>query len=123
MLNENYATHARTILQQRLDLGLPPHGKMLMLRTDCSDMNIGEQFLHSLRSQVQALLPKATALIGPLPSPMQRRAGKFRSQIMVIASSRKDAHTAASLLVNAALRLPSRAGLKWSIDVDPQDTF
>lgn len=123
MLHTSYAKHARDILKQRVNLGLPPIGKMMVLRTDCSDMNTGEQFLYNLRKQVQAHMPAGTTLIGPLPSPMQRRAGKFRSQMMVMASSRKDAHTAASLLVAAAQRLPTRQQMKWSIDVDPQDTF
>ncbi|MCL4106111.1 UNVERIFIED_CONTAM: hypothetical protein GTU68_058417 [Idotea baltica] len=123
MLHTSYAKHARDILQQRINLGLPPTGRMLVMRTDCSDMNTGEQFLHNLRNQVQAHMPAGTTLIGPLPSPMQRRAGKFRSQMMVMASSRKDAHHAAGLLVATAQRLPIRQQMKWSIDVDPQDTF
>jgi primosomal protein N' (replication factor Y) len=123
MLHTSYAKHAREILKQRVSLGLPPIGRMLVIRTDCSDMNTGEQFLHNLRKQAQAHMPPGTTLIGPLPSPMQRRAGKFRSQMMVMASSRKDAHNAATLLVAAAQRLPTRQQMKWSIDVDPQDTF
>jgi primosomal protein N' (replication factor Y) len=123
MLHTSYAKHARDILKQRVNLGLPPIGQMLVIRTDCSDMNTGEQFLHNLRKQVQVHIPPGTTLIGPLPSPMQRRAGKFRSQMMVMASSRKDAHTAAAIIVAAAQRLPTRQQMKWSIDVDPQDTF
>jgi primosomal protein N' (replication factor Y) len=54
---------------------------------------------------------------------MQRRAGKFRSQLLLRAPDRRAAQAAASLLVAIAETLPARRGLKWSIDIDPQDVF
>jgi len=84
---------------------------------------VGEEFLQSLRRQAEPRLPDKTRFIGPLPSPMQRRAGKFRSQLLVTATNPKTARLAAALLVEIAQTLPIKRGLRWSIDVDPQDTF
>ena len=50
-------------------------GHLVMLRTDCPDMALGEEFLQRLRKATQQRLPTGCTLIGPLPSPMQRRAG------------------------------------------------
>jgi len=94
-----------------------------MLRTDSTSIDAGEQFLQALRKQAEPRLPPDTRLIGPLPSPMQRRAGKFRSQMLVTAENRKSAQAVAALLVAIAETLPRGRGMKWSIDVDPQDTF
>lgn len=118
-----YGEHARQMLETREATGMPPAGKLLMLRTDSVDAEIGEQFLLTLRQQVEARLPTTTKLIGPLPSPMQRRAGKFRSQMLVIAPNRQTAQYAAAELVKIAQTLPVSRGMKWSIDVDPLDTF
>jgi len=123
ILQKSYADHAREILAVREATAMPPAGKLLMLRTDSADIETGEQFLQALRKQAEAQLPPGTGLIGPLPSPMQRRAGKFRSQMLVTAGNRKSAQTTAALLVAIAETLPIRRGMKWSIDVDPQDTF
>jgi len=123
ILQKPYAEHAREILVGREAMGMPPAGKLLMLRTDAADVDTGEQFLQSLRTQAQPRLPPGTSLIGPLPSPMQRRAGKFRSQLMVTADSPKAAQAVARLLVSIAETLPVRRGMKWSIDVDPIDVF
>jgi primosomal protein N' (replication factor Y) len=123
MLNCSYAQQAREQLARRQATGMPPAGQLLVLRTDCDDAECGEQFLQDLRDQTAADLPAGAAMIGPLPSPMQRRAGKFRSQLLLRAPNRRTAQAAAGLLVAVAETLPARRGLKWSIDIDPQDVF
>jgi primosomal protein N' (replication factor Y) len=123
ILRQSYAEQARELLQRRQETGLPPAGQLVVLRTDCKDAQYGEQFLYDLRQRSTAGLPPGVGLIGPLPSPMQRRAGKYRSQLLLTAPSRKQAQAAASLLVKEAEHLPVRLGLKWTIDIDPQDVF
>jgi primosomal protein N' (replication factor Y) len=119
ILTKSYADHARSILVDRLALGMPPASSIALIRTDAKDANTGELFLEKLRSQSTDHLPVGASLVGPLPAPMQRRAGLFRSQLLLMANSRKSAQLAASILVNTADKLPAR-GLKWTIDIDPQ---
>jgi len=123
MLNTSYAEQARELLKRRHESGMPPAGQLVVLRTDCPNAEYGEQFLLDLRKRSTAQLPSGARLIGPLPSPMQRRAGKYRCQLLLTAPNRKAAQAAASLLVANAEALPSRHGLKWSIDIDPQDVY
>ena len=123
MLHSSYAEQSREQLSRRQALGMPPAGQLVVLRSDCGDAGYGELFLQNLRGSAQANLPAGAALIGPLPSPMQRRAGKFRSQLLLTAPTRQAAQAAASLLVAIAETLPAKGGLKWSIDIDPQDVF
>ena len=94
-----------------------------MIRSDCRDAQRGEDFLRQLRERCGGKLPPGCALIGPLPSPMQRRAGKYRSQLLLTAADRQRARQAARLLVTQAESLPARGDMKWSIDVDPTDVF
>jgi primosomal protein N' (replication factor Y) len=123
MLNCSYAVQAREQLSRRRAVGMPPAGQLVVLRTDCGDAECGERFLQDLREQAAADLATGASLIGPLPSPMQRRAGKFRSQLLLSAPDRKSAQASARRLVAIAETLPARRGLKWSIDIDPQDLF
>ena len=123
MLSVDYAAQARTMLAARQAAGMPPAGQLVIVRTDCADPACGEAFLQALRSRVQPGLPAGARLIGPLPSPMQRRAGKFRYQLILLAEDRRGAQLAADLLVAQAEAIPARRGLKWSIDVDPQDLY
>ena len=123
MLTTSYAQQARALLARRQATGMPPAGQLVMLRTDCADASCAETFLQELRTRTEQQLPPGSSLIGPLPSPMPRRAGKFRSQLMLVAPHRRAAQEAADLLVDTADGLPARKGLKWSIDIDPQDLF
>lgn len=123
MLNTSYAEQARALLKQRHATGMPPAGQLVLMRTDCPNAEYGEQFLQQLRIRCTPHLPAATRLIGPLPSPMQRRAGKYRCQLLLTAPDRRSAQAAASLMVLNAEALPAKQGLSWSIDVDPQDVF
>lgn len=123
MLHSSYADQARALLVQRVATGMPPAGHLVILRTDCADADYGEKFLQSLRERCTPDLPVEARLIGPLPSPMQRRAGKYRCQLLLCAPSRGIAQAAATRLVALAEELPARHGLGWSIDIDPQDLF
>jgi primosomal protein N' (replication factor Y) len=123
LLGSSYGEQARELLIQRGATGMPPAGQLVILRSDCADGDHGEKFLQQLRNSVEPALPAGTTLIGPLPAPMQRRAGMFRAQLLLRAPDRRSARTAAAMLVAAAEQLPARQRLKWSIDIDPQDMF
>ena len=123
MLVSDYAAQARAMLSQRQAAGMPPCGHLLVLRTDCSDPRHGEEFLRTLRARAEPALPEAASLIGPLPSPLQRRAGKFRFQLISLAADRAAAQASATVLVTTAESMRARRDLKWSVDIDPQDLF
>lgn len=123
MISQSYSEQAAKLLEIRRENGMPPTGFLVVLRTDCPDADYGERFLQDLRQRCTEQLPAETRLIGPLPSPMQRRAGKYRAQLLLMAASRRGAQIAARVLVAHAEELPTRHGLNWTIDVDPQDLF
>jgi primosomal protein N' (replication factor Y) len=123
MLDTSYAEQARNMLQQRREAGLPPAGQLVLVRTDCPNADYGEEFLQTLRVRCTPHLPAGARLIGPLPSPMQRRAGKYRCQLLLTAPDRAAAQMAATILVANAETLSTKQGLSWSIDIDPQDVF
>ena len=121
MLTVEYGDQARAMLRNRQAAGMPPAGQLMIVRSDCNDPAYGEKFLQTLRDRVA--LPNGARLIGPLPSPMQRRAGKFRCQLILLAPDRRTVQLATGALVAQAEVTPARHGLKWSVDVDPQDLY
>ena len=123
MLSRSFGEQARDLLQNRLQTGLPPAGQMLVIRCDSQDPAAGEQFLHQLRRKATVSMPPRVSMIGPLPSALPRRAGKFRCQLTVLASDRGAAQQAARCLVAVAETLRSPGDLRWSIDVDPTEVM
>ena len=59
-------------------------------------------------------------LMGPAPAPLARSRSRFRYQYMICARRRAPLHAALSALETAELAVPN---VRWSIDVDPLDTF
>ena len=116
LMTQNYAEQAKQLLEMRSENGLPPLGYLFMLRCDSADGAAAEQFLHSVRRA--AGNPQGITLIGPLPSALPRRAGKFRFQLMVLANSRASLRQIALALVASAESQPRAGDLRWSIDVD-----
>jgi primosomal protein N' (replication factor Y) len=122
VLNRPYPDVAATLLQQRRERGLPPAGHLSVLRADARREGEGEAFLARVREQ--ARLPGDGAqLIGPLPSAMPRRAGRYRSQLLCLSRDRAQGNALAAALLVSAEGLRPPAGVNWFIDMDPLDTL
>ena len=62
-------------------------------------------------------------MLGPLPSPMERRAGRYHMQILLSAAERQPLHQLLAHWLPKVSGLPDARRVRWSIDVDPQDLF
>ena len=60
---------------------------------------------------------------GPVPSPMERRAGRYRAQLLLVARERKTLHRLLGDWVPRLAELKSSRKVRWSLDVDPIDLF
>jgi primosomal protein N' (replication factor Y) len=127
LLHEGYAAFARAALEERRQAQLPPFSYMALLRAEAVDGQLPMQFLEHARQLAEQLGAdfdiKNVQLLGPVPAPMERRAGRIRAQLLLQARHRMDLHR---LLSPWVLQLESsKLGRKvrWSIDVDPQEMF
>lgn len=118
-----YEAVTTALMATRRRAGLPPFGQLSLLRCDSRDEGSGEAFLRELRRRAGDLLPPSARLIGPLPSAMPRRAGRFRWQLWCLCGNRAQAQRAAAALVREAEGIGRRSGLNWFIDVDAQDVL
>ena len=62
-------------------------------------------------------------MLGPVPSPMERRAGRYRAQLLVQASQRSTLHQLLHHWLPQLESHPLGRKVRWSIDVDPLDMF
>ncbi len=121
LLRQGYPALADQWLRERQMLGLPPVGHMALLRAEARDREVCEGFLLQLLEALpEPLRPLAQ---GPLPSLMQRKAGYYRHLIVVQAPSRHRRHACLQALVRQAVTVRRRKGLRWWVDVDPQEPF
>ena len=126
LLRQGYPGFAEVALAERQAAGLPPFAYLALLRADALDPDAATAFLRQARSLAQGLGAEAqgVGLSGPVPAPMERRAGRYRAQLLAECDRRAVLQGFLSRWV-AGLRAGEgggrAGGLRWSIDVDPQD--
>ncbi len=123
LLHKGYPAFADAALQERQSAGLPPARHLVLLRCESVEIKSAQVFLEQAAECARQAKVKQVDLFGPLPAPMERRAGRYRYQLMLQASQRKELHRLINWWVPQLQQLPAARKVRWSIDVDPYDTF
>ena len=123
LLHSGYPAFAKAALQERAAAGLPPIHHLVLLRCESVDANAAPTFLQQAADLARQIDLKDIDLFGPIPAPMERRAGRYRHQIMLQSKQRKNLHRLLNWWVPQLQQLPAARKVRWSIDVDPYDTF
>ena len=121
LIDRGYREYANMLMQERQTTGLPPYGRLAMVRADASSPEAAEKFLTELRRLATPAAVNQTQLVGPLPAPLHRRGGRYRSQLLLISETRAAAQRMAAQLVALAGGIEGARQLRWSIDIDPQE--
>jgi primosomal protein N' (replication factor Y) len=125
LVHAGYEAFASEELRLRHGAGLPPFSHHALLRAEATRQGVAERFLFSLRelARQRQLLPQGVQCIGPFPAAMEKRAGLFRAQLLLQSPQRKALHRLLPLLGAMLQEHPEARRVRWSIDVDPIDSY
>ncbi|GAB6043238.1 primosomal protein N' [Endothiovibrio diazotrophicus] len=125
LIQRGYRAFAEADLAERRDAHFPPFAHLALLRAEAPDRDVPHAFLEAARAHAEELLgePGGVMLLGPIPAPMERRAGRYRAQLLLQADHRADLHRLLTPLAPALETLPSARKVRWSLDVDPVEMF
>ena len=127
LTEQGYFAFAEQALSERRAAGLPPFAHLALLRAEAHKPGQAESFLDeacALAEQiVQAQALGGIELLGPVPAPMERRAGRFRAQLLIQAAARAGLHKLLNYWMLQLEQLPSGRQVRWSLDVDPVDLY
>ena len=123
LLTQGYPAFAKQAIQERRDIELPPYTSMALLRAEASQRALPMAFLSKAYETAIACGSQHIELLGPLPAPMERRAGRYRAQLLLQANERKPLQQLLQKLLPELDKLPEARRVRWSIDVDPVDTL
>ncbi|MFZ5533022.1 MAG: primosomal protein N' [Pseudomonadota bacterium] len=122
LLIEGYAGFARSLLVERREAHWPPFTRLALLRAQTAKPEPALAFLEAVGRCLPP--PAGMQVLGPVPAPMARRAGTHRAQLLLVASSAAPLHRYLDRLLPRLSALPEgQRGVRWSLDVDPQDLF
>ncbi|MGB2131101.1 MAG: primosomal protein N' [Marinobacterium sp.] len=123
LVHRGYEDFTREELRLRRGGHLPPFSHHVLIRAEANRQGLAESFLLSLREWGQQYLPSSVQCIGPFPATMEKRAGLFRAQLLLQAGERKPLHQALSVLVGMMQAHPEARRVRWTLDVDPIDSY
>ena len=120
----SYAEFAALLLKERKNSAMPPFSKLTLLRAEAVEMDAAIGFLSKVNFIITEMCRNgqfAIDRIGPIPAPMEKKAGKFRGQLILKSAPRGMMQEFLSQLCLRIEALRPPASVRWSVDVDAQD--
>ncbi len=122
LLRKGYRELAAQILDERRGVGFPPHTHLALLRADASGLAPLQDFLDRA-STLATTDDENLQVLGPMPAPMPRRAGRERAQLLLLADRRSTLQAFLPQWLEQLRALPEAKRVRWSLDVDPVDLY
>jgi len=121
LLEGGYRAFATQALAERRAAGLPPHGHLALFRAEAPGPEAPASFLQAVRDHLGST--GEVSVLGPIPAPMEKRAGRYRAQLLLMARERRPLHAMLRAVMPTLAELPEARRVRWSLDVDPQEMF
>ena len=122
LLTQGYRAVAQQFLAERQAWHYPPFGYQALIRANTPQFEAGLAFLQALKNDLKTILEASHAniqLMGPMPSPMEKRANRYRYQMLVSSDKRSSLHCFLDQLISAIRKVKKPKELRYTLDVDP----
>jgi len=123
LLREGYGAFAALALEERRQAGWPPWSALALLRAEAVERGPVFSFLEAAAARARSLAGASLRVLGPAAAPMERRAGRFRGQLLLQAAARRDLQQVLPAFRADIAALPAQRRVRWSLDVDPAELF
>jgi len=123
LLYKDYDHFAKAALEERKMAQLPPYSYLTLFRAEANQPEVGEAFLRQVRQTLEAhpLFDAQCMVLGPMPAPLAKRAGKSRWQLLLQAPTRSLMQKLLYSAKPVIELLPNAKKVRWSLDIEPQD--
>ena len=121
LLEGGYEAFAAGALQEREQSEWPPFARIALLRAEAATALAPMKFLRAALAATRRETLHGVQLLGPAPAPMERRAGRYRAQVLLHAATHSPLQKFMSTWLPALETLPEARRVRWSIDVDALD--
>ena len=121
LLKKGYAAFAQAALLERKEARLPPYSYLALMRAEAPQSEAPQRFL--IQAKEAAEIMRGVQLLGPVPAPMEKRAGRYRAQLLVQCNNRKTLHRFLDAWLPHVEALKVSRHVRWSLDIDPQELY
>ncbi|TAM45329.1 MAG: primosomal protein N' [Gammaproteobacteria bacterium] len=110
-------------LAERQEAGYPPYAHLALLRAESPNSGAALHFLRAAHAAAARLKAEGVTLHDPVPAPMEKRAGRYRAQLLAQSAKRAALHGFLDRWLEKLAAMPQARRVRWSLDVDPQDMY
>lgn len=123
LVNEGYHAFVKMTLAERQMAALPPYQSLALIRTHGKQEHILQDFLNQMKALAIKVDDTDIELLGPIPAPMGKKAGKLQFQLLVGSHNRPKLQQFLHRWLKEVEQLPHANRLQWSLDVDPTELY
>ncbi|MGQ8974871.1 primosomal protein N' [Acinetobacter schindleri] len=120
LVTDNYRAFAKQTLEQRQIARMPPYRYAVMIRCESRDQALNTEFLQKHAAFLRQYQDLQLEIWGPIPAPMERKAGRYQSHMVLLSADRPRLHYYIRAWWQAMLQ-DKPSSMKLSLDVDPQE--
>ena len=120
---KGYGAFAEVALDERRQAALPPYSHQALMRAESGDREGAIAFLRMAAREAAPLAGGEVSILGPVPAPMEKRAGRFRAHLMAQSQLRPVLHAFLEVWLARVRSVKVGSGVRWSLDVDPQEVL
>ena len=121
LATHNYQQFTELLLEERKQTQLPPFSFQTLIRAESNQQAVAIKFLNIARTRLQPLAQEKLEIYGPFSAPMEKRAGRYRFQLIIQAENRQTMKRFLTPWIEGLDQIPEARKVRWSVDVDPQD--
>ncbi len=123
LLEQGYTKFSSALMRERKETEMPPFTALALLRAESTNQTLPQHFLSEVYQLAAAHQLPDVLLLGPVPSPMERRAGRYRAQLLIQAPQRGALHRLLDLLLPQLEKSKLGRKVRWSLDIDPIEMY
>ena len=116
LINNGYLATSESLLQERKISILPPFTRMCVLHCESLIAQNAKDFLIKIK---QTIADDKVEVLGPIPAPLEKIAGKFRFQLLIQCQDKKHLQIFLKDWMPKMRKIKLSTKTKLSIDIDP----
>ncbi len=127
LISDGYSAFAEAALEERRQARWPPFSHLAMLRAEAADRETPNGYLAGAATLAKKICTgmkrPEIQVLGPAPAPMEKRAGRYRAQLLLQCASRERLQAFLKSWAPELSHLEGARKVRWSLDVDPIELF
>ena len=123
LLHGGYHSVAERTLGERERALWPPFSRLALIRASATQRGEAHAFLDRARRLADHAAIDGVRVLGPVGAPMERKAGRYRAQLLLQSRERAGLHRLLDYLRDNLEGSPVARKVRWSMDVDPIELF